>query len=80
MPAHGFSVPTTMETLVADYAGRGLPDVQKLPGDTYMALRRDAFISELGKSEKGREYLENAWRMTLTGADREASRKAFGGE
>lgn len=69
-----------MEKLVADYAGIGLPDVQKLPIDAYLALRRDAFVSELGRSEKGREYLENAWRMTLTDADREASRKAFGGE
>ena len=61
-----------MEKLVADYAGMGLPEIQQLPYDTYLAL--------LSGSEKGREYLANAWRMTLTGADREASRKAFGGE
>ncbi len=71
---------TATEKLVADYAGMGLPELQQLPYDTYLALLRDAFIAELSGSEKGREYLANAWRMTLTGADREASRKAFGGE
>lgn len=73
-----FEVITSWEKLVADYAGISLLDVYELPYFDYLILRRDAFISEYRKSEKGQEWLDNAWRMTITTMDVEKVREAFG--
>ena len=43
----------------------------------YLAYRRDAFIHHLSQTEKGQEYLDNAWRMEQTKPDRAALRKKF---
>lgn len=42
---------------------------------TYLTWRRDAFIHKMSQTEKGQEYLDNAWRMEQTKPDREALRK-----
>ena len=42
---------------------------------TYLTWRRDAFIHKMSQTEKGQEYLNNAWRMEQTKPDREALRK-----
>lgn len=42
---------------------------------TYLTWRRDAFIHKWSQTEKGQEYLDNAWRMEQTKPDREALRK-----
>ena len=60
---------------MADYAGLSLPEVESLDYLTYLTWRRDAFIHKWSQSEKGREYLDNAWRMEQTKPDREALRK-----
>ena len=60
---------------MADYSGLSLPDVEALDYLTYLTWRRDAFIYRWGQSEKGREYLDNAWRLEQTKPDREALRK-----
>lgn len=44
----------------------------------YLTWRRDAFIYRLSRTEEGREYLDNAWRMEQTAPDREGLRKQFG--
>lgn len=44
----------------------------------YLILRRDAFISRLRQTEKGQEYLDNAWRLEQTKADRNTLRDKFG--
>lgn len=41
----------------------------------YLTLRRDAFIHKLNETEKGREYLDNAWRMEQVKPDRKALRR-----
>ena len=41
----------------------------------YLTLRRDAFIAWLSQTERGNEYLDNAWRMEQTEPDRKALRK-----
>lgn len=46
----------------------------------YLALRRDAYIYMLSRTEAGQEYLDNAWRMEQTEPDRAALRKQFGKE
>ena len=47
---------------------------------TYLVWRRDAFIHKWSQTEKGREYLDNAWRMEQTKPDRAALRKKLGKE
>jgi len=44
----------------------------------YLKLRRDAWIHMLNQSEKGREYLYNAWRLEQTEPEREKFRETFG--
>ena len=60
------------EKLVIDYAGFSLWEVQELDLDVYLFLLREAFIHSLSKTEEGREYLENCWRMMQTTPDRQA--------
>ena len=55
---------------VADYAHIPLTDVLMLNVLDFLALRRDAYISALSKTEQGREYLENAWMREQTEPDR----------
>ena len=46
----------------------------------YLVLRRDAFIHTMSQTEKGEEYLNNAWRLEQTKPDRDSLRKKFGKE
>ncbi len=65
---------------MADYSGLSLPEVEALDYLTYLTWRRDAFIHRWSQTEKGREYLDNAWRMEQTKPDREALRRKLGKE
>lgn len=66
--------------MVAEYAGLSLYEVRNMDYLMYLTLRRDAFIHKLNQTEKGREYLDNAWRMEQTRPDRVALRKKLGKE
>lgn len=44
----------------------------------YLAYRRDAFITRMNQSEKGKEYLNNAWRMEQTEPELDKLRRKFG--
>ncbi|MGN0162671.1 MAG: hypothetical protein ACI4EA_03675 [Candidatus Ornithomonoglobus sp.] len=44
----------------------------------YYSYRRDAFISRLNQTEKGREYLDNAYRLEQTEPERGRLREQFG--
>jgi hypothetical protein len=46
----------------------------------YLTLRRDAYINKLSQTEKGQEYLDNAWRMEQTAPDRVKLRRKLGKE
>ena len=46
----------------------------------YLTWRRDAYIYMLSRTEAGQEYLDNAWRMEQTKADRKALRNKLGKE
>ena len=46
--------------------------------DEYLLLLRDAFIFNMEKTEKGREYLENASIVENTKIDRKGLREQFG--
>lgn len=63
---------------MADYARVSLFDVQQMDFICYLRLRRDAWIHALQQTEKGREYLENAWRMEQTKPERGKLRQKYG--
>ena len=54
--------------------------VEELDYIDYLIYRRDAFIHKLSQTEKGEEYLDNAWRLEQTEPDRGALRSKFGKE
>lgn len=66
---------TWWQQMVAEYTGLTLYEVRGLDYLHYLTLRRDAFIHKMNQTEKGREYLDNAWRMEQTKPDRAALRK-----
>ena len=66
------------ERLVSTYSGLSIPDARDLDVLDFLLLRREAYISSLRQTEKGREYLEQAWLREQTTADRSALRKVVG--
>jgi hypothetical protein len=66
--------------LVSVYTGLSFLEVRALDYVQFLTWRRDAFIHWLSQSEKGTEYLDNAWRWEQTKPDRPALRKKFGKE
>lgn len=77
---HQYNITSWGLQLVAEYTGLNFHEVRALDYVQYLIWRRDAFIHRLNKSESGREYLDNAWRMEQTKPDREALRKKLGKE
>ena len=49
-----------------------------MPALLYLELRRDAYVHALSRTEEGRRYLEDAFRLTQTGFDAGGMRRAFG--
>ena len=66
--------------MVADYSGLNFVQIEDLPIDVYLLLLRDAFIYRQERTEKGREYLTNCWRLEQTKPDRHKLRERFGKE
>lgn len=64
--------------LVARYVGISVIDVQELDYLDYLLFRRDAFIHSMSQTEKGQEYLDNAWQLEQTKPDRKSLREQFG--
>lgn len=52
--------------------------VQDLDIVDYLIYRRDAFIYSMNQSDKGREYLDNAYRLEQTTPDRDSLSSHFG--
>lgn len=77
---HKYRIATWYKKLVADYTGLNFHQVGQLDYVRYLAYRRDAFIHYLSQTEKGQEYLDNAWRMEQTKPDRAALRRKLGKE
>ncbi|MBQ6040210.1 MAG: hypothetical protein IJL32_05485 [Oscillospiraceae bacterium] len=72
---HKYTTTTYWERLVSEYTGLPLPAVYDLNLIEFLTYRRDAFIWKMSRTEKGTEYLDNAWRCEQTEPDREALRK-----
>ena len=68
------------EHLVAQYTGLNILEVDELDYIDYLTFRRDAFIYKMSKTDKGEEYLNNAWRLEQTKPDREKLKEKFGKE
>ena len=62
---------------VMDYCHIDIYEVQEMEIDVYLFFMREAMIFENSKTEEGREYLKNCWRMEQTKPDREGLRKNF---
>lgn len=73
-----YQIRTIAERLVYKYSGFSFAEIEELPIDTYFLLLRDAYIYEISKTEKGREYLKNCWILEQTEPDRKALREKFG--
>lgn len=63
-----------------DYTGLNLNEIQQMELDEYLFYMREAYIYNLNQTEKGREYLDNCWRIKQKRPDRQALRKKFGKE
>ena len=55
-------------------------EVDQLDYIDYLKYRRDAFINRMSQTEKGQEYLDNAWRLEQTKPDRKRLREKYGKE
>ena len=75
MGGHKYTTTSWWKRLVSEYTGLNFLEIEKLNYLTYLTWRRDAFIHKMNQTEKGQEYLDNAWRMEQTEPDREALRK-----
>ena len=65
---------------MSQYVGVSMLEVEELNYLDYLRYRRDAFIYRMSQTEKGQEYLDNAYRLEQTKPDKEALRNKFGKE
>lgn len=65
---------------MSEYTGLTFFEVSQLNYLQYLIWRRDALIHRLSQTEKGQEYLDDAWRMEQTKPDRAGLRKKLGKE
>ena len=77
---HNYEITTYWEHMVSEYTGLNILQVGDLDYLDYLRYRRDAFIHHLSQSEKGLEYLDNAYRIELTDPDKKSLRQQFGEE
>lgn len=75
---HKYDVTTWLEHLVCEYTGLNFFDIQGLILTDYLVLRRDAFIHHMNGSEKGQEYLDQAYLLEQTEPDRKRLREKYG--
>ena len=72
-----YTLHTRPEKLVMDYCNIDIFEVQEMEIDVYLFFMREAMIFENSKTEEGREYLKNCWRLEQEKPDREGLRKNF---
>lgn len=77
---YSYEIYSQWEHLVSQYTGLSMLEVEQLNYVDYLMYRRDAFIHNCNATEKGREYLQNAYRLTLRQPCRDELRKKFGKE
>lgn len=70
-----YEVNTLEEKIVSEYTGYNFKEIEDLDIFLYWLYLRDAVIYNCNKTEKGREYLENCWRIEQTEPDRQRLRE-----
>lgn len=63
---------------MAAYTGLSFLEVGQLDYGTYLLWRRDAYISVLNRTEAGRAFLADCWRLEQTEPERDRLREKFG--
>lgn len=61
-----------------DYCHVDIYEVQEMEIDVYLFFMREAMIFENSKTEEGREYLRNCWRLEQTKPERGKMRGKYG--
>jgi hypothetical protein len=77
---HNYITTTWGRRLVSEYSGLNFYQVGQLDYGVYLLWLRDAYISSLNRTEEGRQYLDDCWRMEQTKPDRAKLRANFGKE
>jgi hypothetical protein len=61
-----------------EYTGLNIVEVYDLDIIEFQLYYRDGYIHKLNQTERGREYLEKCFTLTLTKADNAKLREKFG--
>lgn len=61
--------------MVSEYTGLNIKEVEEIELFEFWLYLRDSVIYKYMKTEEGRKYLENCWRVEQTKPDRQAIRK-----
>ena len=77
---HNFTVESGELKIVADYCNCSVPDAAEFDFIEFFSLLRDAVIYNNMQSDKGNEWLDNAWILQQTKPDRKRLREKFGKE
>lgn len=75
---HDYKNTTWERRLVSEYTGLNFYQVGQLDYGLFLLWLRDAYIHTLNRSEEGRQYLDDCWRMEQTKPDREKLREKVG--
>lgn len=75
---HEYIISTWGKRLVAEYSGLSFLQVGQLDYGTYLLWLRDAYIAGLNRTEEGRQYLDDCWRMEQTKPERGKLSAKFG--
>ena len=75
---HDYKNTTWERRLVSEYTGLNFHQVGQLDYGLFLLWLRDAYIYMMNRTEEGRAYLDDAWRMEQTEPDREKLRTKFG--
>lgn len=77
---HKYINTTWSKHLVSEYTGLNFHQVGQLDYGVFLLWLRDAYIAGLNRTEEGREYLDDCWRLEQTEPDRPKLRQRFGKE
>ena len=75
---HNYITTTWGRRLVSEYSGLNFHQVGQLDYGVYLQWLRDAYIYMMYRTEEGRQYLDDCWRMEQTKPDRGKLDAKFG--
>ncbi|MEL7646976.1 MAG: hypothetical protein AAGU76_02730 [Sedimentibacter sp.] len=72
-----YEIYTAEFKIISEYSGLNFIEVSDLDFDVYKLLFRDAYIWKLQQTERGQEYMQNAYILEQSNPDREKLRQHF---